>query len=119
MAFAGLILAFFFPTLAIAQDITGTYALYQKGNESRGIVGYMRISQQDGSNFSVGIASPTGNPSVDWDGQGNIQGNSGFYSWRFKDGKTGQTTFSVDNAGNLHGQVRGSGVSWDYLARKL
>lgn len=79
----------------------------------------MRISGQQGNTFSVGIASPTGNPSVDWDGEGSIQGNTGSYSWRFKDGKTGRTTFKMDNAGNLHGQVRGAGVSWDYMARKL
>jgi hypothetical protein len=109
----------FIPALAGAQNLSGTYALYQKGNESRGVVGYMQISQQSGNNFSVGIASPTGNPAVDWQGQGNIQGNSGFYTWRFGDGKTGQTTFSVDHAGNLHGQVRGSGINWDYLAQKM
>jgi len=115
----GLVAVLFFPVLAIAQNISGTYALYQKGNEAKGIVGYMRISQQTGNNFSIGIASQTGSPAVDWSGQGSVQGNSGYYSWRFQDGKTGQTTFTIDNSGNLHGQVRGSGISWDYIAKRI
>jgi len=115
---AGLFMALFLPTLAAAQDLSGTYALYQKGKEYKGVAGYMTINQQSGNNFSVGIASPTGNPAIDWSGQGSVQGSSGYYSWNFQDGKTGQTTFTIDNNGNLHGQVRGSGVNWDYIARR-
>lgn len=63
--------------------------------------------------------TPTGNPAYDWTGRGKVTGNSGSYTWRFEDGKTGQTTFRVDKAGNLHGQVRGSGINWDYIGRKI
>lgn len=115
----GVVVALFFPALASAQtrNITGNYALYQKGNTGK-VVGHMRISGQSGNKFSIGIASPTGNPANDWEGEGVIEGSGGYYSWRFKDGKTGRTTFSIDQAGNLHGQVRGSGINWDYVARR-
>lgn len=113
-----LVLLCLWPALAVGQNLTGTYALYQKGKESKGVVGYMRITRQQGNSFSIGNASPTGNPAYDWTGQGSINGNSGYYTWRFEDGKTGKTTFTVDNAGNLHGQVWGSGVNWGYIARK-
>jgi hypothetical protein len=81
------------------------------------VVGYMKISAQRGSKFSIGIASPTGNPTQDWKGDGVVKGDEGYYDWVFTDGKKGRTTFNIDEAGNLHGKVRGSGINWDYVAR--
>jgi hypothetical protein len=117
---AGVVLTLLLPALAIAQppDIIGTYALYREGDRSGNVVGYMRITQQNNQNFSIGIANPTGNPCVDWQGTGEVSGNSGFYSWKFSDGKQGQTTFSIDGEGNLHGHVQGSGINWRYVARR-
>jgi len=97
-------------------DMTGNYVLYRAGNMYGTVVGYMRITEQRGNQFSVGIAVPSGNPSQDWKGNGVINGLEGYYDWVFGDGKRGRTTFRIDQAGNLHGVVRGSGVNWDYEA---
>lgn len=103
---------------AQAREMTGLYELYVQGNEGRGIVGYMRIFDQSGGNFSVRSATSAGVVTDEWQGRGAVQGNSGIYSWRFRDGRTGQSSFSIDRAGNLLGQVRGSDIDWNYLARK-
>jgi hypothetical protein len=55
---------------------------------------------------------------MDWQGNGEITGYSGFYFWRFDDGKQGQTTFTIDKEGNLHGHVQGSGINWKYVAHR-
>jgi hypothetical protein len=120
LAVAGVVLTLLLPALAIAQppNIIGTYALYRKGDRSGNVEGYMRITQQNGPYFSIGSAYRTGNPNVDWQGTGEVSGNAGFYSWKFPDGKQGQTTFSIDGEGNLHGHVQGSGLDWRYVARR-
>lgn len=51
-----------------------------------------------------------------WKGYGNFDGKSGSYHWVFTNGKSGQTTFHMDFDGVLHGQVRGAGIDWDYIA---
>ena len=117
---AGLIAVLVFPawTGAETPDLTGVYALYNEGNASGKIEGYMRITGQNGARFTVGIASRTGDPGKDWTGSGEVSGNGGYYDWRFDDGKTGRTTFVIDQDGTLHGQVQGSGLNWRYVARK-
>ncbi len=119
---AGMVVALVFPALTSAQtysgpvDITGNYSLYRAGNMYGNVVGYMRITGQRGNQFSVGIAVPTGDPAQDWKGNGVINGGEGYYDWVFGDGKRGRTTFRIDQAGNLYGMVRGTGVNWDYEA---
>lgn len=76
----------------------------------------MRISEQHGNQFLISIAYPMGDPAMDWKGSGVVNGNNGFYDWVFTDGKKGRTTLRIDKSGNLHGMVRGSGISWDYVA---
>ena len=121
---AGIVVVLVFLTLSCAHtrprpvDITGNYALYREGNMLGKVEGYMLISQQNGNQFSIGIASPTGNPTQDWQGKGVVKGAGGYYDWVFTDGKKGRTTFIIDKSGNLHGKVRGSGLNWDYVARK-
>jgi hypothetical protein len=105
-------------TQGVTTDLTGVYALYNSSDGSGKIEGYMRITQTGGSRFTVGIASRTGDPSLDWAGSGEVTGNGGYYDWRFDDGKTGRTTFVVDSDGSLHGHVQGSGLNWRYVARK-
>jgi len=113
-----------FPALICAQmnlrpaDIIGRYALYREGDLLGKVVGHMEISAQKGRQFSIGIASPTGNPALDWQGNGVLRGAGGYYDWVFKDGKRGRTTFTIDRSGNIHGKVRGSGINWDYVARR-
>lgn len=99
-------------------DITGNYVLYREGDMFGKVAGHMRISQRYGNKFSIGIANPTGNPAMDWQGKGVIEGAGGYYDWVFNDGKKGRTTFRIDKSGNLHGNVRGSGINWDYVARR-
>ncbi len=99
-------------------DLTGTYALFQADNPAQGPIGHMRISSQQGRKFSVGIAEPTGNPKVDWEGRGVIDGDKGYYDWDFPDGKKGRTTISIDSKGQLRGQVRGTKINWDYIGRR-
>src|SRR5262245_20527434 len=78
----------------------------------------MKIWNQRGNTFQVGMANPTGLPAVDWEGRGVIEGDRGHYDWIFGDGKVGRTTFTVDKNGHIHGQVRGSGIDWDYFGRR-
>jgi hypothetical protein len=100
-------------------NLVGTYALYRKGDATRTPIAMMAITDQKGGRFVVGIAQLTGQPAVDWEGRGTLEGSQGSYDWVFQDGKSGRTTFTLDADGNLHGQVRGSGIDWDYVANRL
>ena len=117
---AAVMMTLLIPALTFGQapSIAGTYALYREGDMSGKVVGCMVISQQSGDRFVVGICNRTGNPAMDWQGNGEITGNRGFYVWRFEDGKQGRTDFTIDNAGNLHGHVQGPGIDWKYVARR-
>lgn len=97
-------------------DLAGVYELSIAGDLS--VVARMRITGRSKTEFDVGIAEPTGDPSVDWTGRGTFKGSSGHYDWTFPDGKTGRTTLSIDADGRLLGQVRGAGIDWDYMARR-
>ena len=99
--------------------LVGTYELSLSADATRAALARMTISAQHGDRFTIGIAEPTGNAAVDWQGQGVIKGNTGHYDWVFPDGKTGRTTITIDDDGVIHGQVRGSGLYWDYVARPL
>jgi hypothetical protein len=96
------------------RDLTGLYSLAYKGSDGSGVV-QMKIWNQTGDTFRVGIAVMTGNPSVDWEGRGVIDGDRGHYNWTFPDGKSGTTTFTLDKDGRIHDQVRGGGIDWDYV----
>jgi hypothetical protein len=99
-------------------DISGYYVLYREGDLFGKVVGHMKIGEQHGNQFLIGIAYPTGDAEKDWNGSGAVDGYKGYYDWVFTDGKTGRTTFRLDAAGNLHGKVRGSGINWDYVAQR-
>lgn len=120
LIYALLFALFFTPLLAFGGSwiFSGNYALYQKGKENQGPVAYMRISNHHGNRFAVEGTNASGQSTNQWRGQGTLQGMGGYYTWRFNDGRTGRTDFRIDSAGNLHGQVNGSGANWSYLARK-
>ena len=103
---------------SVQANIAGNYALFKEGDLNGKCVGHMNIGHLQNGQFVIGIAAPSGNPATDWQGKGILQGNSGYYTWVFKNGKKGRTTFSIDKSGNIHGKVRGSGVNWDYVARR-
>jgi hypothetical protein len=97
------------------RQLEGTYRLSHKNDAARiGLVA-LKIWGQQGNTFQVGIDAPTGNPGIDWEGRGVINGDQGYYDWVFPDGKRGRTTFTVDKDGVVHGQVRGGGIDWDYV----
>ena len=91
---------------ATAQSIAGSYDLY---GSSGTIEATMHISGA-GPEFTV---SGSG-----WSGNGRFENGSGYYNWRFGDGRTGTTTLSLDPAGNLIGTVAGSGINWTYVGRR-
>lgn len=105
-------------TMPKAVDITGAYALYREGDMNGRVLAKMRIANQRGNAFQVGNTRSTGNPARDWQGRGFINGAEGYYDWEFKDGKRGRTIFTFDADGNLHGQVRGTRINWDYVAQR-
>jgi hypothetical protein len=97
------------PTLSPGtQNLDNTYDLYD-ADQGYVAVGSMKIFNQEGASFDVQGSG--------WSGRGNLTGSDGFYDWRFTDGKTGRTEFSVDARGVLHGHVKGSGINWSYVAR--
>lgn len=53
-----------------------------------------------------------------WTAQGVFDGTNGYYDWVFTDGRRGRTTIRMDASGALHGQVRGAGIDWDYVATR-
>ncbi len=104
---------------AAPPDVTGVYALFSADDTGGKPVGHIVISSQRGAQFLVGIAIPTGEAKQDWEGRGVIEGAAGAYEWVFPDGKTGRTTFTLEADGSLKGRVRGSGVDWNYVAKRL
>lgn len=101
-----------------SRNLVGVYTLSHKAAPTSGVA-KMKIWAQSGSTFSVAIAERTGIAGLDWEGRGVIDGNEGYYDWTFADGKKGRTTFTVDLAGKIHGQVRGSRLDWDYIGVRL
>ena len=100
-------------------DLVGTYRLWHPNAYPLGAsTAHMKITLQDGNRFTISIAQPTGSPGVDWQGHGVIDGKRGHYDWVFPNGWTGRTTITIDADGNLRGQVRGSGIAWDYIGKR-
>jgi hypothetical protein len=91
----------------LAQNIQGQYQLYDGAR----VVGSMTVFSQSGPSFSIGGEG--------WSGTGRVQGGSGYYDWRFTDGKSGRTTFTVGQDGTVSGYVSGSGLDWHYVARRI
>ena len=100
------------------RDLVGTYMVAYSTDVKFGNVVHLKIWNQRGNTFNIGIAERTGSRSMDWEGQGIIDGDRGHYDWVFRDGKAGRTTFTIDKNGIFHGQVRGGGIDWDYIARR-
>jgi hypothetical protein len=108
----GILLSSHTPASAVT-PLETTYNLYRLDNRSR-LITTMTIFNQIGTSFRI--------QGDRWDGSGNIDGMQGYYDWRFLDGRTGRTTFTVQSDGSLIGHVQGSGIDWVYIAiphRKL
>lgn len=102
----GILLSSHTPASAVT-PLETTYSLYRIDNRSR-LITTMTIFNQQGNSFRI--------QGDRWDGTGNINGTQGYYDWRFLDGRTGRTTFTVQSDGSLIGHVQGSGIDWVYIA---
>ncbi len=94
--------------------IQGTYSLVHF-YEEREVVTSMQITPLHENKFEI---SGDG-----WIGEGEIVGNSGFYTWEFHDGRKGRTNFVINQNGQIIGHVLGAmpnpevyGLDWTYLA---
>jgi tetratricopeptide (TPR) repeat protein len=98
-------------TPAAPRPIAGTYGLIREQDPEAKSQGDLKIGavREDGR-FDV--------EGKDWKGKGVIDGDRGYYDWRFLDGSTGRTTFTVDAEGRLHGRVVGVNIDWKYLGTK-
>jgi len=88
--------------------IGGTYSLYDR--KTKKYAGQMTVDVRSENEFYV--------YGEGWSGKGRVKGNTGYYDWRFKDGKTGRTTFVIGSGGAWQGHVNGSGLNWRYVARR-
>ena len=75
----------------------------------------MTIMTFDNNKFVVQGVSPGDKY---WIGLGELKGNEGYFDYRFKDGRSGQTTFRVDKNGNLDARSLSFTVDYKYLAKK-
>ena len=98
--------------------LVGRYTLFQVRNPEV-IVGDLQILAQHDSGFEIRIGQQSESEQFEWTGMGILEGREGLYEWELPDGKTGKTTFVVDEEGSIHGCVRGGGVDWDYVARPV
>ena len=92
-----------------ADSISGAYVLYRLEVPEKNAVGKMVITGWGGDRFLIQGAG--------WVGEGKVEGEKGYYDWKFEDGRTGRTTFVINPDGTLKGYVLGSGLDWRYLAR--
>ena len=97
--------------------LNGTWDLYEN---TRGIKGKkpdqsMNIMTFDGNKIVVQGNSPG---DTYWIGLGELNGSEGYFDWRLNDGRYGQTTFKVDNNGNLDAESLSFTVAYKYLAKK-
>ena len=97
--------------------LNGTWDLYEN---TRGSIGKtpdqsMNIMTFDGNKIVVQGISPG---DTYWIGLGELKGSEGYFDWRFNDGRYGQTTFKVDNNGNLDAESLSFTVAYKYLAKK-
>jgi hypothetical protein len=107
---------------AISQNIMsfkGDYSLYKINgdNVSKDVTSKVFITPFEGNRFVI--------RGDNWVGIGVINENKGYYDWRFDDGKTGQTTFTINSDGSFIGKVLGystdpysQGLDWVYKAIK-
>jgi hypothetical protein len=117
--FLFLITCILFSKFSFSQNIMkfkGSYDLYKSDNSSV-LEGKMFITPFEGNKFVV--------RGEGWVGIGMLNETKGYYDWRFDDGKTGQTTFTLTADGVINGRVVGysdnpakDGLDWSYKAKK-
>lgn len=95
--------------------VSGTYELTALNKEDSGRAATVEIKLYDRDKLHVNGVLPQ-----IWaaDGKFNPQIGRGYYDWKFNDGKTGRTTFEVQDDGTLTGTVSGSGINWSFRAQR-
>ena len=96
--------------MAGCSTLDGRWLLSDAGAPSGGVVTEMEI-QTDASGH-LRLRGP------DWSGIGELNRTAGQYRWRFTDGRIGSTSFTLRADCTLFGMVRGSGIHWNYVARR-
>jgi tetratricopeptide (TPR) repeat protein len=82
------------------------------------------ITAGEGNTFLVRSPSDVVKPENAWEGNGTLRGKSGYYAWKFGDGKAGHTDFVVTADNDLIGYVqiidpgRQASFNWWYLAKR-
>jgi tetratricopeptide (TPR) repeat protein len=112
-----------------AQGLAGTYDLYslkrfRRARELPSPSTSMVITAGDGDTIQVRSLSDVVKPENVWESVGKLQGKTGYYDWKFADGKTGRTDFVVTADNDLIGYVqiadpaRRANFNWWYLAKR-
>lgn len=105
----------FFSAPILAQKsplLSGVYDLFVSGSPENRIVAKMEIVTSDTEEFLVrGVGQA-------WTARGKVSASDAYYDWTFSDGKTGRTTFHINEDGTLTGHVRGSGIDWRFTGRR-
>lgn len=130
LAFSGSVLAQSSPPAAAdARILAGSYDLFslqrvRLGGDLPARSNRMVITQAGGDSFRVASPQDVTEPRITWRGQGILKGRSGFYTWKFEDGKTGRTDFVLTADNDLIGYVQISDLAlqatfnWWYLAKR-
>jgi Putative peptidoglycan binding domain len=96
----------------VAGTLSGVYDIYDASQPGEGAITRMEVRLLGEKNIAVrGIDQ-------DWMGEGRADDRSGYYQWRFADGRTGNTTFDIRADGALLGHVIGEGLDFRYVARR-
>ena len=97
------------PPAAATSPIEGRWILRRESLAPEDRVTWMRI-EHVGSHIEVFGES--------WRGKGRFEDKTGYYDWKFVDGRTGTTQIRLDETGILHGTVVGSEIDWSYWATR-
>ena len=87
----------------------GVHDVFPSGRPDARVTGFL-IRPGNPGFFIAGMGQP-------WTGQGQVNGQSGFYDWKFSDGRSGRTDFRINPDGSLQGHVVGPGIDSEFIAR--
>jgi hypothetical protein len=95
--------------LAQTTSFYGAYDVFPMGSTGSPTTRFL-IRPSNPGFFISGMGQP-------WTGQGQFNGRSGFYDWKFPDGRAGRTDFTVYPDGSLQGHLVGAGIDSQFIAR--
>lgn len=112
-----------------AQGLAGSYDLYsltryRQGRELPSASNRIVVTAGDGNTIQVRSPSDITKPEFVWEGTGKLQGKTGYYDWKFGDGKNGRTDFVLTADNDIIGYVqisdpaRKASFNWWYLGKR-